>query len=607
MNVLQFKRWWREKAKPVAVHLKPVWPVLALMVFFLMWPLLASPEKHKPDTKPISQFYADLKQQKVQELELQNDHNQMTVTLKDGEGYLVAYPTGYGPNLVEAAEKANPRVPLTVAGKGFAEKYQWFFGFLFLFLFLLLLIWLNRTTLRSMSIGNSLKSSGVVVAPAAIPNVRFKDVGGADEVIAEIAQSVDALKYPEKYKARGVKPLTGILLLGDPGTGKTLLARAIAGEAGVPFFSMKGSDFMGRWLNDGPRAVKEAFAQIRRHGRGILFIDEIDSIASKRSSNDDSGSKELNNTLNELLAQMDGFTEDTDATILVLGATNRPDDLDPGIMRPGRFTRHASMPAPDPKARELILRLHAAKLAQVDDDVSYAELARLTSGMTGAKLAALCNQAGLLAIKRDAPSVTMKDFRDALEIIEVGLARNREVAERDRNYTAYHESGHALVAMLLEHGDPPHRVTIVPRGGSGGHTRMDTGDWLYLTVKQLKARLAYYMGGRAAERVIFGDDFTTGPESDLEVATQLATYMVTKVGMGEKYTAQVPLGTSGHDPRLADVTAEIDKLVKEAEQTAITLLTGHREKLELLRTKLLEVESLDAEGLQALFAAPAAA
>jgi cell division protease FtsH len=613
VKVQAIRRWWQQKGKPAWDKWKSIVPLLGLLLLTITWPIIMAPNNSKPDTKPISQFYSDLGAQKVKDLELNNDNKDLTVKLKSGKDdkYLVAYPDGYGPNLVEAAAKAD--VPLNVVGKGFFQRFQVMLTMMFFLVLLMLYLLMNR---KGWQYGgrSSLRSSGVVIAAANTPTERFDDVGGADEVIDELRQTVDALKNPEKYQRFGVKPLTGYLLYGPPGTGKTLLARAIAGEAGVPFFAMKGSDFVGRWLNDGPRAVREVFAQARKHRVSIIFIDEIDSIASKRSSNDDSGSKELNNTLNELLAQLDGFNTVEGSTVLVIGATNRPDDLDPAIRRPGRLTRHAVMPSPDPKARRMILVMHTNKLGKVADDVSFDDLARLTTGMTGAQLGSLVNQAGMLAIAECGddpeaePMVAMKHFRDALEIAEVGLARkSREVAERDRNITAVHEGGHALVALLLKHADPPTRVTIVPRGTSGGHTRMDTGDWLYLTVAQLKARLAYYMGGRAAEKVLFEGDFTTGAEDDIRVATDLATYMVCEAGMGSKYTARVPLGTSGHDPRIAEVTDEIDKLVKQGEQDAVDLLTEHRGKLEQLRDKLLEVESLDGEALAAMFSEPIAA
>jgi cell division protease FtsH len=599
------RRFWLKHVQPWLTRYQT--PLAATLFLVMMYGViyLASPENHRPDTKPVSQLYTDLAASRVQEIVMVDDHREATVKLKSGDdNYLVAYPADYGDDLLNRVQDA--KVPIRVEGKSWTEKYQVFISVMSISLMLLIYTFLHwRGYLGRLGLGTGLRKSGMVVAPAQTPSERFSDVGGADEVIEEFRQTVDALKNPERYRAFGVKPLTGFLLFGAPGTGKTLLARAIAGEAGVSFFAMKGSDFMGRWLNDGPRAVREIFAQVRKHGVGIIFIDEIDSIASKRSSYDDSGSKELNNTLNELLAQLDGFGTQDEATILVIGATNRPDDLDPGIKRPGRLTRHAVMPSPDPRAREQILRLHARSLGRVATDVDYGRLAKLTSGMTGAQLAALINEAGLLAINDPShaePMVTMKHCLEALETAEVGIARkSREVAERDRRITAVHEGGHTLVALFREHAKRPHRVSIIPRGVSGGHTRMDVGDDLYLTLPQLKATLAVAMGGRAAEKLVYGQDqFTTGAEADLEYATGLATRMVTKLGMGERYTAQLSI-QGGHDPRVAEVTAEIDRLVKQAEEEAYQLLTAHRTELDLLSSTLLEVESLDAEGITSLF------
>ena len=566
---------------------------------------LITPDKEdKPDTQAIGRLYTDAAAGQVEQVVIVDDHNEAKVHLRQGSPYLVVYPKDFSDDLVIQMEKE--KVPVRVEGKGWLEKYQIILSVLVISgMLLVVTTMLTFQPLLGGALRRVPKNGGAKIAPTEVPKERFSDVGGADEIIAEFRQTVEALRNPKRYIDFGVKPLSGYLLYGDPGNGKTLLARAIAGEAGVPFFAMKGSDFSGRYLNEGPRAVRETFAQVRKHGVAILFIDEIDSIASKRSSNDDSGSKELNNTLNELLAQIDGFGKDNDVMLLIIGATNRPDDLDPAIRRPGRLTRHAVMPTPDPKARRIILDIHRKVLTSVSDDVDYDRLAQLTSGMSGAQLADLVNQAGLLALNDESaetPMVTMKHFLDALETVQVGVARkSRVIAERDRDITAVHEGGHALVALLLKDAAKPHRVTIIPRGVSGGHTRMDEGDDMYLTMSQLKARLAAMMGGRAAEKLLLGkDNYTTGAESDLTQATKIATYMVTKVGMGGVYTAQIPL-EDGHDPRFGEVTNTINKLVEEAEAEAHRVLSEHQGKLELLRDQLLEKESLDADELNELF------
>lgn len=588
----RIKKWWQQKVKPLLLRNVILTGFVIYWIISLSINTLASPERTRPDTHPISQLQSDMTAGKVKKVVINDDNREIQVDLREGKDYLVVYPRDYGDDLMVRLQEA--KVPANVVGKGFFEKYQALIGILVLaFVFVCVLLLGGFKLLGK----GSLRSSGVAVTPAERPRERFSDVGGADEVIAQLQQAVDALVNPGKYSAFGVKALSGFLLYGDPGTGKTLLARAVAGEANVPFFAVRSSDILGRWLNDGPRGVQAVFAQARKHKASIIFIDEIDSIASKRSSDDGSGSKELNNTLNELLAQIDGFATNSDGSVvLVIGATNRPDDLDPAIKRPGRLTRHLVMPTPDPRAREAILKLHAAKLGAIAPDVDFAHLAKLTSEMTGAQLADLINQAGLLALGQctdadDKPVATMEHFQEALETAEFGPARkSRVVAEHDRQITAMHESGHAVVAFMLEHAARPDRITIIPRGEAGGYVRtINDTDRMHLSVAQLEAHMATFMAGRAAEKLIFGaKGYTTGAVSDLEVATQVATAMVTQYGMGENCTAQVKL--RGEE---SVFTKEIDALVKAAEALALVTLEQNREKFDALSATLLEVETMN--------------
>lgn len=596
----RLQKWWREKVVPLWKKCKPFLPFVLLMIFFIVEPIVVAPNNSKPKTMPISMVQADLTAHKVKSVELNDADHEATVKLAGGRKYVVAYPVDYGDDLLNRIQDSD--VPVNVTGKGFFERYQLAVVAVVVVMTALLYLALRQGPLR----GRLTKANtNVSIAAAQHPKERFSDVGGADEVIAAFRQDVDALRHPERYREFGVKPTEGTLLYGPSGTGKTLLARAIAGEAGVPFFAMKGSDFMGRYLNDGPRAVREVFEAARKVAPSIVSIDEIDSIASKRSGNDDSGSKELNNLLNELLAQLDGFGQQGQ-TVLVIGATNRPDDLDPAIKRPGRLTRHADMPSPDREGRHKILTLHTAPPKKLADDVDIDRLVRMTSGMTGAELAALANQAGLLALAEniDARCITMAHFMDALATAEMGLARkSRQVQERDREITAIHEGGHALAALFTPDAPTPSRVTIIPRGSSGGHMGMHDEDWLFLTTGQLHARLVVAMAGRASEKLLLNGDYTTGAEADIAYATKLATYMVCQVGMSDVYTAQVPLGSSGHDPRVAQVTDEIDKLVKRAEADAFATLTEHQKALESLREQLLIVETLDGDKLRQQYTA----
>lgn len=568
---------------------------LAMSIFFVVYAIATSPNRDVPTTAPISRLYSDLSAHRVESVEISNPNNDATVTLRQGDKYLFAYTTGYGPELMDQLKKDG--VHTTVKDAGFFQRYQWLVGTVPLLLVVVIfMLFANRGGLR---FGRS-RGLGVI-RPVDPPKERFSDVRGVDEIIEDIRQIVDALRNPGKYRGRGVRPLTGFLFYGGPGTGKTLLARAIAGEAGVPFFSLKGSDFAGQWLNDGPRLVREVFAQVRKFGVAIVFIDEIDSIGARRSSQDDSGSKELNNTLNELLAQLDGFGTSDEATVLVIGATNRPDDLDPSLKRPGRMTKHAYLPSPDRPARQLILELHSRRLTGVAEDVDYERLAGLTSGMTGAQLADIVNQAGLLAIREgEETKVAMRHFVAALETAEFGVARNRAVAERDRVITAIHESGHTVVAWCMPQAPRPHRVSIIPRGMSGGHTAIEPDDDQYLTRAQLRARLAVLMAGRAAEKLLLDGDFTTGAEHDLERATEIARFMVCRAGMGSTFIAQVDTNSPGHDPRIHEIAREVDQIVREAEEAATALLQQRHDDLVRLRDQLLEVETLDEAALDEL-------
>lgn len=581
------RKWWRKITASVRTKGKKVLDVLPTIFLGVVWYVaIFMLPNHPATTEPLDRLQNDLTSQSISSVELNNDHDKATVELKDGNKYDVVYTDEYGARLLDRLMEA--RVPVKIIGKGFFERYQW------LILGALLIPIIGVYILRAKGQLPTGKKNAKHIAAEERPKERFSDVAGAEEVIDWFRQDVDMLEHPERYAEFGVRPNEGTLLSGPPGTGKTLMARAIAGEAGVSFFPLKGSDFMGRWLHDGPNAVRRAFEEARKHAPAIVFIDEIDSIASRRSDNDDSGSKELNNLLNELLAQLDGFSR-SGKPLLVIGATNRPEQLDPAIKRPGRLTRHAHMPAPDLKGRQKILELRARDLKKIADDVDLERLARLTAGMAGAELAGLANQAGLVALgqNNEATEVTMAHFLEALAVAQSGMAqKSRTVLQRDRNLTAIHEAGHTLAALLTEDAPTPHRVTIIPSNNSGGHTGMHDEDWLFLTRSQLKARLVVCMAGRAAEKIELNGEFTTGAESDIAQATKMADYMVGMVGMGTTYTAQVTSKKSRME--------EVDTLVKEAEQAAYDLLVNNQEKLNVIRDKLLEVETLDGDQLHTL-------
>lgn len=428
--------------------------------------------------------------------------------------------------------------------------------------------------------------------------VTFKDVAGIDEVEAEISEVVDYLKAPDKYRLIGAKPPKGVLLSGPPGTGKTLLARATAGEAGVPFFHASSSEFVEMIVGVGASRVRELFQAARDAAPSIIFIDEIDAIGRKRSGSlAVGGHDEREQTLNQILTEMDGFS--SSEGVVVLAATNRPDVLDPALLRPGRFDRSITVHAPDQKGRAQILRVHSRNV-RLGQDADLDALSRITPGMTGAELANLVNEAALLAVKRAHSSVSHRDLLDALEKVQLGTVRNVVMPAEERRRTAFHESGHALLGMLEEGADPVRKISIIPRGRSLGVTLAtpDTDRYGY-DENYLKGRIVGALGGMAAEELVFGV-VTTGAESDLQTSTHLARMMVGRWGMSARIGPVQVLPEDG-DPRTAGVSEgmldavadEVRALVGECYQRARTLLQDHRWRLDSLAERLLEAETLD--------------
>jgi len=433
--------------------------------------------------------------------------------------------------------------------------------------------------------------------------VTFADVAGIDEAKDELAEVVDFLRNPDKYRALGAHIPRGVLLTGAPGTGKTLLARAVAGEAGVPFFSMSASEFVEMIVGVGASRVRDLFAQAKAAAPAIIFIDEIDAIGRSRSSAAYSGSNdEREQTLNQILTEMDGF--DATTGVIVLAATNRPDVLDSALLRPGRFDRRVPVQAPDKDGREQILRVHTRDLP-LAPDVDLDALAATTAGMVGADLANLANEAALLAARRGHEEVSMGDFSDALEKIELGTARNLLLTPADKRRTAFHEAGHALVGMLTPGADPVRKISIIPRTMSLGVTISAPGTDRFNYDKQsLLAHIKVATGGRAAEEVVYGDE-TTGAESDIRQATQLARNMVGRFGMSDAigFLSVLPQDGDGSAlmPGVSEVSErtrqriddEMRRIVGEAHVEAVQLLTDHRESLDSLAEALYEAETLE--------------
>ena len=445
--------------------------------------------------------------------------------------------------------------------------------------------------------------------------ITFDDVAGQDEATEELREIVDFLKTPQKYQALGGRIPKGVLLVGPPGTGKTLLAKAVAGEAGVPFYSLSGSDFVEMYVGVGAARVRDMFQQAVAKSPAIIFIDELDALGKVRGSGMPGGHDEREQTLNALLVEMDGFG--SDESVIVMGATNRPETLDPALMRPGRFDRNVLVDRPDFRGREAILRVHAQKI-RLAEDVDLGRLAKLTPGFVGADLANLCNEAALLAARADKAAVGMPEMEEAIERVVAGLEKASKVIQEDEKIrVAYHECGHALVACLLPHTDPVHKISIIPRGlGALGYTlQRPEEDRHLVTVSELRNRICCLLGGIAAEDTVF-EEASTGASNDLERATDLARRMVTEFGMSRKL-GRVNYRQSGRSPFLAgastgatdfpssertlrEIDEEIKRIIDESMATAREIMRDQRNVLERMTRDLLDVEVMDANQLAAI-------
>jgi cell division protease FtsH len=447
-----------------------------------------------------------------------------------------------------------------------------------------------------------------------VPQNTFADVAGSDEAIAELEEIKDFLADPAKYALLGAKIPKGVLLYGPPGTGKTLLARAVAGEAKVPFYSISGSDFVEMFVGVGAARVRDLFNQAKANAPAIVFVDEIDAVGRQRGAGMGGGHDEREQTLNQLLVEMDGF--EANGQVILIAATNRPDVLDPALLRPGRFDRQIPVERPDLKGREDILKVHA-KGKPISKDVELVAYARRTPGFTGADLANVLNEAALLTAREGQKTITNSQIDEAIDRVMAGPQRkSRLMSEEERRVTAYHEAGHALVAHALPHTDPVHKITIMPRGRALGYTMVLPDDDKYSTTRnQLLDQLAYSLGGRAAEELIFHDP-STGASNDIEKATALARAMVTQYGMTEAIGA-IKLGSDASEPFMgrdyghqrdysesvaAVVDAEIRKLIDRAHQEAYDILEANRTFLDEMVLHLLEKETLNKEEIAEIFA-----
>ena len=436
------------------------------------------------------------------------------------------------------------------------------------------------------------------------PTIGFEDVAGCDEAKEELQEIVEFLKEPEKFVTFGARIPKGVLLVGSPGTGKTLLAKAVSGEAGVPFFSIAGSEFVEMFVGVGASRVRDLFEQAKRNSPCIIFIDEIDAVGRQRGAGLGGSHDEREQTLNQILVEMDGF--DTDTHVIILAATNRPDILDPALLRPGRFDRRVIIDRPDMRGREAIFRVHL-RGKPIANAVDVAVLAKATPGFVGADIENTVNEAALLAARRNKKNIGMTEFQEAIERVQLGPERkSRIMSPEEKELTAYHEAGHALVSHYLPHAQTLRKVTIIPRGMAGGVTWYMDEDTSFLTRSKFEAMIATALGGRVAEEIVFSE-ITTGASSDLQQVTRLARAMVTQYGMstelglrvyGEKQEL-VFLGREISEQRdysdavAEQIDVEVRRIIDSAHSLAMKILTNHRDKLELVSRRLLEVETLE--------------
>jgi len=442
--------------------------------------------------------------------------------------------------------------------------------------------------------------------------ITFADVAGIDEAVHELREVVEFLRTPAKYQALGGRIPRGVLLVGPPGTGKTLLAKAVAGEAGVPFFSLSGSDFVEMFVGVGAARVRDMFQQAGQRAPSIIFIDELDALGKVRGSGMPGGHDEREQTLNALLVEMDGFS--SDQSVIVMAATNRPETLDPALLRPGRFDRNVLVDRPDIKGREAILKVHSAKI-KMDASVDLQRIAKLTPGFVGADLANLVNEAALLAARGDKTCVTMREFEEGIERVVAGLEKHtRIIHEDEKTRVAYHECGHALVACSLPNTDPVHKISIIPRGmGALGYTlQRPEGDRQLYTQSELQNRICVLLGGIAAEEIVFKET-STGAQNDLERATDIARRMVTEFGMSPKlgrvhYSESqrspfMPTAAAFGEPlhsedTIREIDLEVKRIIDESGKTVHEILVSRRAALERLSRELMECETMDADHLK---------
>ena len=579
--------------------------LVALMLFnMLAMPWLA---EHSIKAVDYNTFVTMVQEGKVAQAEIQEQDNRILFTGSDGR-------TVYKTAMVPDSDLLQRLLDAGVSTSGVEiEQTSLLVNILSWVLPLVLFIaignFMSRKMVEKIGGGNSMmfnmgKSNAKVYVKSS-EGIKFADVAGEDEAKENLTEIVEYLHNPDKYREIGASMPKGILLVGPPGTGKTMLAKAVAGEANVPFFSMSGSEFVEMFVGMGASKVRDLFRQAKEKAPCIVFIDEIDAIGQKRNSGAYGGNDEREQTLNQLLTEMDGF--EGNSGVIILAATNRPESLDPALTRPGRFDRRVPVELPDLKGREEILKVHAKKV-KIADNVDFTQIARMAAGASGAELANIVNEAALRAVRDGRPCVTQADMEESIEVVIAGYQKkNAILTDHEKLVVSYHEIGHALVAALQNHSAPVQKITIVPRtSGALGYTmQVDEGNHYLMTKEEMENKIATLTGGRAAEEVVF-QSITTGASNDIEQATKLARAMITQYGMSEEF-GMVALETVnnqylGGDASLvcsAEMQAKIDdrviSLVKQQHEKAVKILEDNRQKLDELAKFLYEKETITGE------------
>jgi cell division protease FtsH len=568
------------------------------------------------DNISYNEFVEHLEKNEVDSFSMQPERGvfevrgQFEKEVKDGKNFLTYVPNSE--KILERIDEAGSKVEVMPA----KETSGWvtFFTSIipFVIIFILFFFLLNQAQGGGSRVMNFGKSKAKLYNDDK-KKARFKDVAGADEEKQELVEVVEFLKDPRKFAELGARIPKGVLLVGPPGTGKTLLARAVAGEAGVPFFSISGSDFVEMFVGVGASRVRDLFENAKKNAPCIIFIDEIDAVGRQRGAGLGGGHDEREQTLNQLLVEMDGFG--ANEGIIIIAATNRPDILDPALLRPGRFDRQITVDRPDVNGREAVLKVHA-KNKPLDESVNLKNIAMRTPGFSGADLENLLNEAALVAARQNKKKVDMEDIDEATDRVIAGPAKKtRVISKKERNIVAFHEGGHTVIGLVLNEADMVHKVTIVPRGQAGGYAVMlPREDRYFMTKPELLDKIVGLLGGRVAEEIVFGE-VSTGAHNDFQRATGIARKMVTEFGMSDKLGVgqfgqasggQVFLGRDIHneqnysDAIAFEIDLEIQRILKECYERAKTILTENRDKLDLIAKTLLEVETLNAEQIEYL-------